>query len=82
MVTDKSIKTVVTLILALATLNDSGVYTCCPNYSMGELPITNITVNVLDGDKTAQLSGQLTRQLSGKTVIFLLLTMISSTDMS
>ena len=82
MVTDKSIKTVVTLILALATLNDSGVYTCCPNYSMERLPLTNITVNVLDGDKTAQLSGQFTSQSPGTSMIFLSLVMISFTDLS
>ena len=58
MVTDKSVRTVVTLILAMATLNDSGIYTCCPNYSLANLPMANITVNVLEGDKTAQLSGQ------------------------
>ena len=82
MVTDKSIKTVVTLILALATMNDSGVYTCCPDYSRERLPLANITVNVLDGDKTAQLSGQFTSQSPGTTMIFLLLAMISFTDLS
>ena len=59
MITDKSVKTVVTLILALATLNDSGTYSCCPNYFIADLPMTNITVNVLDGDKTAQQADSL-----------------------
>ena len=81
MVTDKSIKTVVTLILALATLNDSGIYTCCPNYSLDSLPLTNITVNVLDGDNTAQLSRQSRTYFSGTELLFLLLVISVKTDL-
>ena len=58
MITDKSVRTVVTLILALATVNDSGTYSCCPSTGQDKLPVGNISVNVLMGDKTAELSGQ------------------------
>ena len=80
MITDKSVKTVVTLILALATLNDSGTYSCCPNYFLADLPMTNITVNVLDGDKTAQLSRQSRTLFSDLKLFFLLLVMSLKAD--
>ena len=79
-ITDKSVKTVVTLILALATLNDSGTYSCCPNSFLADLPMTNITVNVLDGDKTAQLSRQSRTLFSDLKLFFLLLVMSLKAD--
>ena len=58
MITEKSLKTVVTLIIAEARISDSGVYTCTPNLANASLPTANISVSVLLGDKTAQLSGK------------------------
>ena len=73
MITDKSVRTVVTLILAVATLNDSGSYTCFPNHSMAMFPLANITVNVLEGDKTAQLSRQFRAESLGPGLIIVIL---------
>ena len=56
MITEKSLKTIVTLIIAEARTNDSGRYSCMPKISKINLPIANVSVSVLLGDKTAQLS--------------------------
>ena len=56
MITEKSLKTIVTLIIAEARTNDSGSYSCMPKISKISLPIANVSVSVLLGDKTAQLS--------------------------
>ena len=59
MVTDKAERTVVSLIMAEAKLNDSGSYFCQPfSRNMTEdLPIANISVHVIKGANIDQLSG-------------------------
>ena len=76
MITDKSVRTVVTLILALATVNDSGTYSCCPSTGQNKLPVGNILVNVLIGDKTAELSGQ-QRPVKSFTINFILVLVLA-----
>lgn len=59
MITDKSPNSVrVTLIIADAGADDSGLYTCHPDSARSPpLPMANVTVNVLDQtDYTAMLS--------------------------
>ena len=59
MVTDKAERTVVSLIMAEAKLNDSGSYFCQP-FSRNlteDLPIANISVHVIKGANIDQLSG-------------------------
>ena len=62
LVIDKSKKTVVSLILAEARLNDSGIYICEPLQREDEdyllLPKANISVHVIEGVPTHQLSGE------------------------
>ena len=59
MVTDKAERTVVSLIMAEAKLNDSGSYFCQPfSRNLTEaLPIANISVHVIKGANIDQLSG-------------------------
>lgn len=59
LVTDKAERTVVSLIMAEAKLNDSGSYFCQPfSRNMTEdLPIANISVHVIRGANIDQLSG-------------------------
>ena len=59
LVTDKAERTVVSLIMAEAKLNDSGSYFCQP-FSRNlteDLPIANISVHVIKGANIDQLSG-------------------------
>ena len=59
LVTDKAEITVVSLIMAEARLNDSGIYFCQP-FSRNlteELPVANISVHVIKGANIDQLSG-------------------------
>ena len=76
MVTDKAERTVVSLIMAEAKLNDSGSYFCQP-FSRNlteDLPIANISVHVIKGANIDQLSGvDCTRTLSN----FLLMITVS-----
>ena len=59
LVTDKAERTVVSLIMAEAKLNDSGSYFCQPlSRNLTEaLPIANISVHVIKGANIDQLSG-------------------------
>ena len=67
MITEKAMTTTVTLIIAEARINDSGVYTCWPHFLKTTLPMANISVTVLKEDTPAQLSYQ--DRLKGAKVI-------------
>ena len=58
LVTDKAEVTVVSLIMAGATANDSGTYLCRPWERPGEqeMPVANISVHVIEGVNIHQLS--------------------------
>ncbi|XP_023335176.1 kin of IRRE-like protein 3, partial [Eurytemora carolleeae] len=66
LVTDKSIKTVVSLVMSGARSKDSGTYSCVPDNA----PTSYVNLHIINGEKTAELSG--TRQLTKPSSIFTL----------
>jgi len=71
LIVDKSEVTTVSLLLQMARLKDSGLYECKPDNA----PVANITLHVLKGDKTAELSRSTGLIRDGSEFISLILTL-------